>query len=92
MKFVKAIKKIGGGYFVSVPKSVIDNLDLQTGQEVKIDLNKITAEQTYHCKICSFEFSTDENPEDFYCPNCGNCNIAIETEWARTENFQPVKN
>jgi len=80
MKITTKLKKIGTSMFVLIPSNLCNIMELNEGDILEADLIKTNESilKEYRCLICEHTFTSSDNEEDVYCPNCGeesNANI-----------------
>jgi len=71
MKITTTLKKIGTGYYILIPSTIRNLLNIREGDVLEIDIIKVVERnyKDYICRVCEHKFCS--NDDVVYCPVCG---------------------
>ena len=82
MKFNTFPKKIGGSFYALIPNYVVDEMDIQKGTKLEVEIVEAQVPyENYHCNHCGFNFSSYPG----ICPECNSIDLEIIKDERRYE-------
>lgn len=75
MQFIKKPKKWGNSLGISLPKDIVEEMNLDEDATLLVNITLKSKIKKYVCIACQLRFDTeDDNP---YCPACENTNLEV---------------
>ena len=98
MRTTSRITRIGGSFYLHIPMSMINLLNLEKGNIVEFDITKlynidndINNIKTFRCTSCQAQRDINIKEDDIYCTSCG-CEDMTECEESDIKKLEELEN
>lgn len=99
INFETKITKSGTGKAILIPSSIVKQEGFKKGDRVSVEIKKLFSYsdlvehrkiKTWYCQNCDYDFPSQDDDDDVYCPICGETGEFI-VEVGEEENNTNVK-